>query len=146
MKIKKLVIGIALLGSTFFYTACKEQPQKTEVSPFIGTWVGASYSTTVENVNEQTIKGANGIIQSTTYTFNADSTFTEKVFQYESTGKWKHNVANNTIRLHYTEKAGPVERVEPDYKIVTLNDSMIVWENQLQNYGVEQLTFKRKKQ
>lgn len=139
---RKLILGIAVFSSTFFY-ACKEKPASQAGATSIeGIWAGSDYSTTVPNASAQIIQAGKEYTKATTYTFNGDGTFIEKVATFESTGNWV--LKTDSLTLEYTVKQGPQDRKENKYKVDTQNDSLLVLEFKLQDYGVEHYTFRRK--
>ena len=140
---KKLIIGIALVSSTFFY-GCKEKTAIAISSSSIqGTWVGKEYTIDVVTATPQIVQAGNEYTKATTYTFNSDGTFIEKVANFESSGNWIYG-ADSLLTLKYAIKQGPQDRTENKYKVITQNDSLLVLEFRLQQYGVEHYTFTKK--
>ncbi len=147
---KRLILGIAIVCSTFFY-GCKEKtPKKAEeekvvtVDPaFVGIWKGQDYTTDVESATEQTVNAGKAVTKATSYKLNNDGSFVEKVLEFESKGTWEYNADSSTFFLKYAEKKGPNDRSETLYKVESINDSLLVLKFKLQNYGYEVYTFKK---
>ena len=134
---KTLFLGFCLI---LLITACTKTAPKVN---FEGKWVGTDYSVTVENVDSNTLMAAKSITQATAYTFNADGTFTEQVFSYISKGNWTFAADSNKLAMTYTEKNGPIDRINPTYIVVSANDSNLVLKNTLQGFGDEIVTLRK---
>lgn len=140
---RKLITVVVLLSSLFFY-GCKDEKGNAN-QLFHGNWKGQSYSTTVKTASEQIIRAGNEITKATEYTFDKNGTFTEKVATFESKGNWEYNKDSSSLLLKYTKKEGPQDRKENTYTVKTINDSLMVLQFKLQNFGEELYTFKKQK-
>lgn len=140
---KKILLVVLTLCQVVLFYSCKEKSTSQKGATSIeGIWAGSDYSTDVPNASSQIIQAGKEYTRATTYTFNGDGTFIEKVAAFESTGNWV--LKTDSLTLEYTVKQGPQDRKENKYKVETQNDSLLVLEFKLQDYGVEHYTFRRK--
>lgn len=140
---KKILLVVVAFCQVVFFYGCKEKPTNQKQATSIeGIWAGQDYSTDVANASSQIIQAGKEYTKATTYTFNGDGTFIEKVAAFESNGNWA--LKTDSLTLEYVVKQGPQDRKENKYKVVTQNDSLLVLEFKLQEYGVEHYTFRRK--
>lgn len=145
---KKIIIGIAITCSTFFYYGCKDKTTPKENkgnNAFVGSWAGKSYTTDVESATEQTRSAGDAVTRATSYNLKSDGTFDEKVFDVESKGTWKYEADSSLFSLQYTANNGPNGRTGTNFNLVSVNDSLLVLKFVLVGYGTETYTFKKKK-
>lgn len=111
-----------------------------------GTWQGQEYSTNMDtkSLSPDIIKGAQDVVKSTFYTFNADGTFIESVFKIESTGKWRYTDSNKILKLSYSDIQGPQDRLNPEYEIVSITSKKLVMKIKLSEKNYENYTFIKK--
>lgn len=99
-------------------TSCKD---KTE-DKILGIWQGHSYTTNYTKINEKDLKDIKMITEYTFYSLNSDSTFSETVFDFTSTGKWSYDAKTKKLALTYIVKNGPPNRPNPNYEVISLTD------------------------
>lgn len=111
-----------------------------------GTWQGQEYSTNMDtkSLSPDIIKGAQDVVKSTFYTFNADGTFVESVFKIESTGKWRYTDSTKILKLSYSDIQGPQDRLNPEYEIVSITSEKLVMKVKLSGKNYEHYTFIKK--
>ncbi|HYG16759.1 MAG TPA: lipocalin family protein [Bacteroidia bacterium] len=123
------------------FTSCKKDvPQMLE-----GTWQGQEYSTDMDtkDLSPAVIKGAQDVVKSTFYTFNADGTFIESVFKIESTGKWLYNDSSKMLKLVYSDIQGPLDR-NPQFEVISITSEELKVKNKLTGKNYEYYTFIKK--
>lgn len=133
--------------AVFFATGCAEKTKEKKApppkiyAPVVGTWVGEDYSTNVKTATEQTIRAGKQVTRVTKYIFTGSGTFTEDVAQYQSIGSWE--ATKDSLIIKYKQKAGPDDRSENRFKIITVNDTLLLLQYNLQGFGTELYTYKR---
>ena len=114
----------------------------TNKDAMVGTWQVTNYDAQLKGIPDNVLESARKKTMTTSYTFNADNTFTLKSVDVPgNNGKWAHTPASKVLELNYVANDRPTKVI---YTVDEINTRSMKWIQNMNEMGMIFITLEKK--